>query len=573
MSDTAPKSRRYVPESFDPKDFANIEPLANELMERRVGSVKDLAAWVRDMVELFEVIDEYDSKVYIDSACHTEDEAVEERYLDWVRNVEPKLKPMWFKLQQKYLRHPGRYDLYEPGFAIMELHWGADVEIYREENVALQTQESELTNKYGKINGAMMVTLDGEELTLAQAGKRLDETDRDVRRAAFEAVTDRRLRDRDAIDGVFDELMGLRTKMAANADAPDYRAYIWKARKRFDYTPADCLAFGDAVEQVILPVLNRLDEQRRDELALGELKPWDTAVDVKGRPPLRPFDADNIDGFVAKTRDVFDRIAPKLGQWFGSLKEHGDLDLESRKGKRPGGFQASLEDSKRPFIFMNAAGTQRDVDTLLHEGGHAFHYLASCSEWNVFVRHAPLEFCEVASMSMELLGMDHYDVFYGDAGNAARAKRAQLEGAIRTLNWVATIDQFQHWLYTHADHTREQRTAGWLEIADRFTTGVIDWSGLETAREAMWQRQIHLFYHPFYYIEYAIAQLGALQVWQNYRRDPKDALERLLNAFELGGTRPLPELFTTAGATFDFSADTVGPLIEAVEAELATLPA
>ncbi|MBI1371449.1 MAG: M3 family oligoendopeptidase [Phycisphaera sp.] len=571
MPETAEKP--FVPDDFDPTDFANIEPFAKELLDRQVGSVEALNTWVHDAVALYEAIDEYDSRLHIDVSCHTDDAELEKAYMHWVREVEPKLKSMWFALQQKYLRHPGRHDLYEPGFAMMEMHWGADIQIYREENIPLQTRITELTNDYGKVCGAMSVEINGEELTLPMAGKLLEETDRDVRKTAFEAITARRLQDRQKIDDLFDEMLSLRQQVAHNAGFTDYRDYTWVARKRFDYRAEDCLAFGDAVEQHIVPVLRKVDEQRRDEMNLDAMRPWDTGVDVKGRPPLRPFDAKDIDGFVSKTREVFRRIDPRLGDWFWSLKEHGDLDLDSRKGKRPGGFQSSLEKSKRPFIFMNAAGTQRDVDTLLHEGGHAFHYLASRSEWNVFVRHAAIEFCEVASMSMELLGMDHYDVYYSDPGEAARAKRFQLEGSIRTMMWVATIDGFQHWIYTHPGHTAEHRTAAWLEICDRFTTGVIDWSGHEPGRASMWQRQLHLFHYPFYYIEYAIAQLGALQVWQNYVADPKAALTNLLEAFALGGTRPLPELFNTAGARFDFSAATIAPLIEAVEAELDKLPA
>ena len=320
-----------------------------------------------------------------------------------------------------------------------------------------------------------------------------------------------------------------------------------------------------------MPLTRAMDRERRADLKLDALRPWDLSVDPKNRPPLRPFTEEKTTLFIDRTKAIFERLSPELAGDFESLRRRNNLDLASRKGKQPGGYQMSLEEAREPFIFMNAAGLQRDVETLLHEGGHAFHALAARNEDLVFLRSAPMEFCEVASMSMEALGSEHMDVFYSDPADAARAKRTYLEGVVRILPWIATIDLFQHWIYLHPGHTRQQRTDAWLGLLDRFG-GDVDWTGLEHFRAAMWHRQLHLFHAPFYYIEYGIAQLGALQVWMKAKEDPRRALANYRAALALGGTRPLPDLFAAAGIRFEFSERTLGPLMQAVSDELAELP-
>ena len=379
------------------------------------------------------------------------------------------------------------------------------------------------------------------------------------------------MHDVEPVEDIFEKLLPLRETIAKNAGMADYRAYCWKAYKRFDYTPDDCLKFADAIADACVPVVRELDRKRKEELVVASLRPWDLAVDPKNRPPLRPFHENQVDQFVAKTKTIFDRMSPELGDDFDTLRQRNNLDLASRKGKQPGGYQMSLEEAREPFIFMNAAGLQRDIETLLHEGGHAFHSIAAKHEPLVFLRSAPMEFCEVASMSMELLGADHFEVFY-NAADAARAKRTMLEGIIRFFPWMATIDSFQHWLYTHPGHSRAERTTQWLGILDRLG-GAVDWSGFEKVRESMWQRQLHLFHAPFYYIEYGIAQLGALQLWMKSKEDPRQALANYRAALALGGTRTLPELFSAAGIAFDFSDRTLRPLMNALAEEIESLPA
>ena len=563
----------YVPPNLDCSNWSQLEPLYSQLLERTINTQEDLNQWLWDFSDLDETVDEYGSWKYIDNTCHTDDPAIEKAFMQYVEEIEPKIKPIYVELQKKFLEAMKRTGLNDAPMPHLAKRWNAEVAIFREANIPLQTEETKLSTEYGKICGAMMVEFQGQQRTLQQMGRFFEENDRDVRQQAWEVVAKRRLQDREAVDGLLDKLVVLRDQMARNADHPDYRSYIWQVKKRFDYTPQMCLEFGDSVANLVVPLIEELDRQDAADMGLTKMRPWDTAVDPKARPPLRPFEQSDIAGFVEKTRRMFERLSPYLGQQFATMKLGETLDLDSRKGKRPGGYQCSLEKSKKPFIFMNAAGLQGDVETLLHEGGHAFHHLEACDNIDLtFVRHAPLEFCEVASMSMELLAGDMYDEFYS-VDDAQRAKRKTIERAVRLLPWVAIIDGFQHWLYTHPKHTRAERTTAWLALLDRFASKVVDWSGLEEARAAMWQRQSHLYGAPFYYIEYGIAELGSLQMWLQYKKDPQRALANYRKGLGLGGTRPLPELFEAAGVKFDFSAVTIAPLVEAVREELAAIPA
>ena len=561
--------RQFVSIDFNPADLGQVVPVYKSLLARAIGSAGELERWLLDASELSSVMEEYGSRRYVEKSCHTEDKEIEALYMQFVEEVEPKIKPLFFALQRKYLASEFRAELDTKRYAILDRKWSADVDLFRDENVPLETQVTQLTNEYDKIMGAMMVGFEGKEYTPQQMARFSEKTDRDVRERAWEAAALRHLADREKIEDIFDRLLGVREQIARNAGMDQYRSYIWKAYKRFDYTPGQCLQFADAIERSVVPLVKELNRQRKEELGIEALRPWDMAVDPKNLPPLEPFKEDQIAEFVEKTRRIFERMSPALAEDFDSLRTRNNLDLGSRKGKQPGGYQMSLEEAREPFIFMNAAGLQRDVETLLHEGGHAFHCLATRDEPLVYLRSAPMEFCEVASMSMELLGADHFDEFYNGA-DAARAKRKLLEGIIRFMPWMATIDSFQHWLYTHGGHTRAERTAAWLALLDRFFPDV-DWSGYESMRAARWQQQLHLFSSPFYYIEYGIAQLGALQLWMKSREDPRRALSNYRAALALGGTKTLPELFGAAGILFDFSAKTLLPLMEALGEELRAL--
>jgi oligoendopeptidase F len=377
----------------------------------------------------------------------------------------------------------------------------------------------------------------------------------------------RRLQEAGKFESIFDELVKLREQIAANAGFPSYLEYAFRARCRFDYTPADCREFHAAIESEIMPVLRELQGTRREQLQLAALRPWDLEVDPLNRPPLRPFT--EVGQMVRSTQTIFTRLDRALAGGFQTLQDNHLLDLDNRKGKAPGGYQQDLSEARLPFIFMNAVGLQRDVETILHEAGHAFHALAARGEDLYAYRHAPIEFCEVASMSMELLGNEYLEEFYAKP-DASRARRTHLEGIVKIFPWIATVDAFQHWIYSHRGHTRAERTEAWLALMDRFG-GAVDWTGYETARANLWHRQLHIFLHPFYYVEYGIAQLGALQIWSNSKRNKADALQAYHRALALGGSRPLPELFAAAGCRFDFSAGTIRPLVEMLGRELKKL--
>ena len=564
--------RTFVPAELVINDFADVEPLYRELLERPIGSPAELEAWLGNLSELTEVVYETRTRRYVDKSCHTDNPAIEAAFLKFVEQIEPPIKPLFFQLQKKFVESPHRAGLTAAGCDILARHWQADVEIFREQNVPLQTESEKLINEYDKICGAMMISFRGREYTPQQMGRFLEEPDRATRQEAWIATTERRMRDRAAMEDIFDKLLAIRGQIAANTGLPDYRAYIWKEKKRFDYTPEDCLRFADSVAETVMPLLHELDDRRAPQLGIPrqQLRPWDLSVDPLNRPPLRPFAESEIDAFVSKTQAIFDRLSPPLAEDFRSLGANGNLDLDSRKGKQPGGYLAEFSEKRQPFIFMNAAGLQGDVDTLLHEAGHAFHSLATRDHALMFLREAPMEFSEVASMAMELFGAEHLDVFYSPADHS-RARRMHLEGIIKLLPWIALIDSFQHWLYTNPGHTRRQRTGEWLRLLDRFTSRT-DWTGFEEARAALWQKQLHLFHVPFYYIEYGIAQLGALQLWIKSKENPRQALSNYRAALALGGMRPLPELFAAAGIRFDFSDQTLRPLMNAVREELESMP-
>lgn len=559
--------RQFVPQQFDPSQWEQVHPLYGALLARPVSSAPDLERFLNDFAELAAVLDEFGSRRYIDHTCHTDDPAIKQAYFHWIEEIDPKTKPLHFELQKKFLESPYLGQLKDPKYAVLIRGWRSEVEIFRNENVPLETEVTKLSTQYDEINGAMTIAFRDEELTFPQAMRFLEETDRAVRQEVWDKIAARRYQDRDRIDALYDQIVPLRDRIAKNAGLPDYRAYIWKDYQRFDYTPEQCMAFADAIEKTCVPLVQEINRKRRLDMQLETLRPWDMDVDELGRPPLRPFDRDDTTSLVSKSRAIFERLSPALARDFDQLSTNHNLDLASRKGKAPGGYQCSLEEAGQPFIFMNAAGTHDDVTTMLHEGGHAFHCLAARDEL-LFLRSAPIEFCEVASMSMELLGAEHYDLFY-HTPEVARARRDQFLRVVTILPWIATIDSFQHWIYTHVGHTRDERTAQWLRLMDRFGAK-IDWSDYEHIRASLWQRQLHLFSHPFYYVEYGIAQLGALQLWVRSRHDPARAIANYRAALKLGGTRPLPELFAAAGIVFDFSARTLGPLMDAVAEELAS---
>jgi len=561
-------TRTFVPATLDTSSFAALEPLFVALEERPIHSAAELEKWLFDCSELGAVISEVGARRYIEMTCHTEDKAIEAAYLQWIEHIAPLCKPHWQKLDEKFLATPQRKELPAKRYEVFDRNTANDVALFRQENIPLQTEEARLDQQYNKVAGAMTVYFDGAQRTMPQMGKYLEEPDRRLRQFAWEATATRRLVHEAQFDELFDKQIVLRDRMAKNAGLPSYVEYAFKMYRRFDYTPADCFAFHEAIEKTCMPLVRQIQERRRERMKLDALRPWDGVVDPQNRPPLRPFTT--AEELAEKTQRILGRVDSTLAGEFGEMRRKKLLDLESRPGKAPGGYQYTLNERREPFIFMNAAGLHDDLQVLLHEAGHAFHANAARGDPLLAYRESPIEFAEVASMGMELLAGPALAEVYTPEEHG-RAVRKHLEGIIGLLPWVAQIDAFQHWIYTHPGHTHDERTEFWKSLNERFK-GIVDWTGYEHVRDVSWQRQRHLWGNPFYYVEYGIAQLGALQLWANSLKDPAGAIASYKKALALGGSRPLPELFAAAGLRFDFSSATLGPLMALIQRELATLP-
>lgn len=559
--------RRWLPIDAGFSTWERIEPHYRSLIDRAINSHAELEKWLSDVGELNAAVGQEGVKRYVAMTCQTDDSEREAAHLEFVREIEPRLKPVQNAIREKYLDSPHRVGLSRERYLVFDRAQENRRALYREANIPRETELAELEQQYQKVIGAMTVEFRGEERTPSQMAPFLEETDREVRKEAWERVANRRLAEKERLDDLFDRMIALRLDVAKEAGFPNFVAYAYRLRERFDYGVDDAYAFHKAIETVVVPLAASIMGERKKNLGVETLRPWDLAVDPLGRPPLRPFE--NVDQLAERTEAIFTTVDPELGRQFHFLRKNGWLDLANRKGKAPGGYQTTYEDDRLPFIFMNAVGLDGDLRTLLHEGGHAFHALASRGEELAAYRESPIEFCEVASMSMELLGARDLKEFYSEA-DADRSYRQLLEGIVLILPWIATVDAFQHWIYANPGHTRDQRAESWVGLLKRFG-GPVDWSGYEDARGHSWHRQLHIFLYPFYYIEYGIAQLGALQIWRRSLTDRAGAVAAYKNGLALGGSRPLPELFQGAEITFGFQEETIRPLMHAVRGELATL--
>ena len=556
--------RPYAPANLDATDFTALEPHYRELLARAVDGADALEQLILDRSDLDALVAECTANLYIATTRNTQDKAAEGAYLAFVRDVDPRLKPLASALDRKIATSPHADALPRARYEVLLRALRVDIELFREENIPLETELAELDQRYNQIAGRMSVDFDGQVRTMPQMGRFLEENDRALRERAWRAINDRRLQDRDEIDAIFDRMVELRHRIALNAGFPNFRDFQHRRFKRFDYTPQDCIAMHAAIERHLVPMQRRLDEQRAAQLGVSPLRPWDLGVDARGRGPLRPFETAQqlVDG----CSRMFHAMGGGLGEMFDTMRAGDCLDLESRAGKAPGGYQYQRQHSRTPFIFMNAAGMHRDLVTMVHEAGHAFHSILSKDDPLVDYRNAPTEFAEVASMSMELLTLPYHHEFYG-AEECRRALRERLERFPSVMTRIATIDAFQHWIYTNPGHSRAERTEAWRGLMRRFGNDV-SWDGCEEARDAAWQRQLHLFGMPFYYIEYGIAETGAIQMWIQARRDQRQALENYRRGLALGGSRPLPELFASAGLRLDLTSDLMGELAREVGREL-----
>jgi oligoendopeptidase F len=562
--------RKFLPESFRVSDWVALKPYFDDLANREIKNVTDLRKWLTDRSELESVISEDLGWRYIRMTCYTDNPEYSKHYQEFIENIQPQIAPVSDVLNKKLAASPYLKELEnEPGFKILIRNLKKDIELFREENIPLFTQINIETQKYAQISGAMTIAWKGQELTLQQAAVILQSTNRAEREEVFKKISARRLQDKEALDDLYTKLTGLRHRVAVNAGFATFRDYMFRSYGRFDYTPEDCFRFHEAIASEVVPILNELQRERKSTLNVTQLRPWDKAVDAEGREPLKAFE--NGKDLTEKSITCFRRLDPFLGQCLAIMNAMGHLDLESRKGKAPGGYNYPLAETGVPFIFMNATSTMRDMTTIMHEGGHAVHnFLTKDLPLNDF-KSPPMEVAELASMSMELISMDAWDVFFSDEGDLRRAKRDQLEDIIETLPWVATIDQFQHWVYENPQHSREERKKKWNEVFARFTDTVTDWSGQEETRDYAWQKQLHLYEVPFYYIEYGMAQLGAIALWRNYRQDKRQGLDGYLKALKLGNLTTIPETYRAANIRFDFSTAYIRELMNFVREELAKL--
>ncbi|GAB3526724.1 M3 family oligoendopeptidase [Pontibacter brevis] len=560
------KPRVYLEEDFQIESWQTLQPYFDELKARRINSVEELEKWMQDRSELESVLSEDLGWRYIRMTCDTQNEETTKAFQYFVSEIEPQIAPYDHELNLKLMHSPYVNSLDKEKYKIYLRGVERALEIFREENIPLQTEISTKQQQYAAITGAMTVTLDGEEMTLQRAADRLKKTDRAVREEAWHAIQGRRFMDREKLDSLFDELLQLRNQVALNADFPNFRDYMFAALGRFDYTPQDCFDFHQSIQETIVPLLTKIDVERKTKLGLEQLRPWDLDVDPSGKKPLEPFQKG--EELLEKTVQVFYNLDTFLGDCLATMREMGHLDLESRKGKAPGGYNYPLDEIGVPFIFMNATSSLRDVITMLHEGGHAVHsFLTREMSLNAF-KHPPSEVAELASMSMELISMDYWDTFFEDEDELRRAKRTHLESVLETFPWVATVDKFQHWIYEHPDQTPEQRHQEWVNIFDNFNHKLVNWDGLEEYKPFIWQKQLHIYEVPFYYIEYAMAQLGAIAVWKNYKENPSEGLAAYKRALSLGYTVSIGEVYEAAGIKFDFSTDYIKSLADFVQAEM-----
>ena len=559
------KPRKYIPAQLDVK-WETLEPFFNELLKREINSVSELEQWLRDRSELEAALEEDFAWRYIRMTCDTTDEKLLNDFQFFATEIEPKIAPLNNELNKKFVESSFSEELDKNKYFVYKRGIKKALELFREENIPLQTRIQVEQQKYQAITGSMTVKLKDQEYTLEQASVFLKDTDRKVRQEAWEAITARRLQDKDKLDDLFNGLLKLRHRVALNAGFENFRDYMFQALGRFDYTPKDCYKFHEAIEREIVPIMSKQAHKRHDSLGLDLLKPWDMDVDISGKPALKPFK--NGEELIEKSIRCFHGLSPYIGERLEIMKANGFFDVDSRKGKAPGGYNYPLAESGAPFIFMNSAGTFRDLTTMVHEGGHAIHtFISSDLELNDF-KHLPSEVAELASMSMELISMDHWDKFFDNPEDLKRAKQDQLKDVLKTLPWVAVVDQFQHWIYTNPEHTSEQRAEAWKNIFEPFGNNFADWSEHNEALENLWQKQLHIFEVPFYYIEYGIAQLGAIAVWKNYKTNPEKGLESYLNALKLGYTKTIKEIYETAGIEFNFSASYVKELADFVQSEL-----
>jgi oligoendopeptidase F len=561
--------RNFVPNNLKINSFDDVKPYFDDLKFRSLTYQKDIWNWLLDRSELESILSENMAWRYIKMNCNTADSNLSELFNKFITEIEPEIALYSNILDKRFYNDEilSKVDRTKLFTIIRELR--KDIELFREENIPIEAEMQQKEQEFGVISSQMLIHFNNEEITLQKAANFLKDTNREMRKEIYHLINERRLQDSEKLNNLLSELIQLRNKIALNAGFKNYRDYKFKSLSRFDYGVDDCKQFHTAIAETVRPLVNELHKIRKEKLALDVLKPWDLDVDKDNKDALKPFNT--ADELVRKTTLIFRDLELEFGMYLNEMKNMGYLDLESRKNKAPGGFNYPLHESNVPFIFMNATGNLRDVVTMLHEGGHAVHAYLCADHELVNFKETPSEIAELASMSMELITMDYWHYFFDDAEELKRAKRLHLEDVLTVLPWVATIDKFQHFLYENPSHNIEERKQTWLRISKEFGSDVIDFTGLEQFRENQWQKQLHIFEVPFYYIEYGIAQLGAIAVWKNYKKDKTLAIKNFKAALKMGYTSPIPHVYKQAGIEFNFSKAYIQELVDFVKDELLKL--
>lgn len=561
-------ARQFLPEDLAITDFEVLEPFFKDLIQRPIDNLNDFDIWLSNRSELDAILEEDLAWRYIRMSIQTQDEQLREAYNFFVAQIQPKLAPLEDQLNQKLIALPFLDQRTDSAHQIYFRSIRTALELYNAQNIPIEAALNEEAQQFGAISAAQNITHEGNNLTMQQAALLLKEQDESLRQTIFEKMAAVRRKDRDQLDALYTSLIQKRQQIALNAGFANYSDYKFVEMERFDYTKADCMAFHEAIKTYIVPLVKEIQAKRLLKLGKTQFKPWDLDVDPEGKPVLKPFS--NGAEMLAGTIAMFERIDPYFGNCLEVMDQLGHLDLDSKPGKAPGGYNYPLYEIGVPFIFMNAVGAQRDLETMVHEGGHAIHSFLSRELPLTAFKNIPSEVAELASMSMELLSMPQWSEFYEPQAHE-RAMREQIEGTLKVLPWIAQIDAFQHWIYENPTHTLQERTAYWTQLANDFGTGLTDWSAYEDLVQSSWQRQLHLFEVPFYYIEYGIAQLGALGVWKNSLENYPVAIDKYKQALALGHTATMSTIYQTAGVPFDFSSERLQNLATFIEDQLKNL--
>ncbi len=562
----------YIPADLEINSWSDLSPYFERLLKETPGTAAELEQLILHYSEVISVFDEQLAWTYINMSCHTDNQDYVNKYECFASEIHPEVSKA-ANLVDKKITGDSHYDkLGEERYSQLKKKLSRDLEIFRAENVPLDARLSKLSSKYEQIAGALTATIDGEILPMPRAAVKLQSNDRAERERAWKAIMTSRQSAKSDMDVVFSEMIGLRHQVALNAGFDNFRDYQHANLHRFDYSPQDAEIFHDAIEKHVVPLAREVVARHRERLGLaeGDYRPWDVSGEPADLQPLKPFSTGSE--LLSHTKKIFSTLRPEFGVYLDKMDSAGLFDLDSRKGKSPGGYNYPLSVTGMPFIFMNAAGTQRDVTTLMHEGGHAMHTFLTNDEPLCHYRDTPAEVAETASMSMELMTSKYWDTFYSES-DYLRSRREHLEGIITFLPWCAVVDAFQHWLYLHPDHTSTERDDAFVRIYTRFDTGLVNWSGYGQELMNFWQRQPHIFTVPFYYIEYGIAQLGALQVYRNFKADNQKGLQAYMAGLRLGSSKSIPEVWAEMNISFDFSGELILELMGMVQDELSHLGA